>query len=334
MFYNGRHIISARDFDRGDLLSVFQRTADIEKKMKTPHGRRELGVVLKHSDGAPWRVKVMFDEPSTRTMDSFREACKALGADCTVTTNMKATSSRAKGESWEDTVLMSAIYGYNCLVIRHDGTEPHAMRRAADTLKAYGFEASVINAGEGNIEHPTQMVLDLYTMWAYRRERFEAGKLVCAFVGDLADSRTIHSNLLALRHFGGKAYLVSFPDNNVPDSILQETDGITVEKVECWDQIAGEVNFWYFTRLQKERRSVQPDADFERRYSECYGATERFWRAIHPDAFVMHPLPRGPEIPGKFPPLGEPRIVYHKQVYYGWMTRMALFSLLHEAREA
>lgn len=300
--------------------------------MQVPRGRRELAEILKHSDGRPWRVKIMFDEPSTRTMESFLEACDALGAKWRVNTNVKQTSSIAKGESLEDTVLMSATYGYDVIIFRHDGREPNAMKRAADTMEAYKLPTSIISAGEGNIEHPTQMVLDLYTVWRIFGDRMEQGKLTYAFVGDIADSRTIHSNIIALRHFGGKVYAVSSHDNNLPEEILQYSNDLNMTKIEDWKPVAREVDVWYFTRLQRERKSGPPDADFERQYVERYGATDIFRSSISHDAIIMHPLPRGNEIPGRYPPLDDDRIIYDEQVYNGWITRMALLTMLAEAR--
>lgn len=336
MFYKQRHIISARHFSRDDLLAVFARSDEIAQKLTTSLGRHELSGVLRR-DGVPLRAEIMFDEPSTRTMRSFREACDTLGAKWRTDTDMRVTSSVAKGESWEDTVDMAAAYGSDFLIIRHDGREPHAMKRAADTIEAYGHKASVISAGEGNIEHPTQMILDLYTAWRLFGDRMECGELTYAFVGDIADSRTIHSNIIALRKFGGRVYTVSSHDNDLPRKILRSckgsAEGLEVKKVESWEAIVDEVDVWYFTRLQRERKAAEPDQEFERRYVEAYGVNDRFLSKIAKGSIIMHPLPRGREIPGKYPPLDDERIVYRQQVFNGWIARMALLSLLREARQ-
>ncbi|MEK7576152.1 MAG: hypothetical protein AAB482_00490 [Patescibacteria group bacterium] len=337
MFYKKKHIISARHFSREDLITAFRKSDYIREMMTSSLGRRQLAETLKHSDGRPWRAKIMFDEPSTRTMESFLEACDTLGAKWRTNTNMKQTSSMAKGESLEDTVDMSALYGYDVLIFRHDGREKNAMRRAADTMEAYGHPTSIISAGEGNVEHPTQMVLDLYTVWREFGDEMEHGKLTYAFVGDIADSRTIHSDIIALRNFGGTVFTVSSRDNNLPKKILhyrgKSPVQLSVTKMESWEEIASEVDVWYFTRLQHERKSAPPNPEFEKQYITAYGVNDHFLSEIRRSAIIMHPLPRGGEISGKYPSLADSRIVYRKQVYNGWICRMALLSLLREARQ-
>ncbi|MDA1334782.1 MAG: hypothetical protein O2794_02060 [bacterium] len=333
MPWDRRHIVSAGDFTHRDLIEIFEKTAYIKGAMKSPLGKRQLGEVLKHDDSSPYRVKLHFDEPSTRTHDSFLEAVDFLGGKWRSNTHAEKTSSRAKGESYEDTILMALRYDYDICILRHEGSEPNVMRRAVETVEAYGYKTSIISAGEGNIEHPTQMLLDLYTIWERRRKVFESGGLVWAFVGDLPHSRTIKSDILALRHFGGRVYVVSFPDYNLPQDILDAVRlDLEVIKVDNWQEIAGEVDVWYFTRLQKERRKKKPDLKFEKEYVTRYGATLEFRKAIKSDTLITHPLPRGLEIPGRFPPLEDDRIIIDDQVYNGWMTRMAFLSLIAKAR--
>jgi len=329
MFYRERHFISAQDATREGLITLFKRSRKIKNRLKTSNGRRKLATELFREDNSPHIVKIAFWGPSSRTFDSFLEAVRRLGGEPRENMHMEIVSSVAKGETIEDVILMNLMYEYDALVIRHDGSEPNALRRAADTIEAYGKETPIVSAGEGNREHPTQMVLDLFTVWERRRPEFEEGKLTWAFVGDLSESRTIHSAIIALRNFGGCVYLVSFPENNVPDWVYQAVDGkFDIIKMESWEKIAPKVDVWYFTRLQKNLRTREVDPEYERLYVERYGANEEFLRAIDKNALILHPLPHGPEIPWVHAPLYDERVIYDDQMYNGLITRMALFTLI------
>lgn len=331
MFYRGHHLISAGDLDRSDLIKIFRKTAGVRRATEDWRTRRTLRSKLLNQDGSPCVVRLLFYEPSSRTANSFREAIVSMGGDARTDMFVKYTSSVAKGEGIADTMMLNGLYNTGGFVIRHDGSEPDALKRAADAVEAYGYKAFVINAGEGNKEHPTQMVIDLFTVWDHFGELMESGRLTYAFVGDIQDSRTIHSDIMALEQFGGTIFGVSFADNNVPQGF---NGSVPVHKVESWQEIADQVDVWYFTRLQKERKGdtheVSPEREAE--YVRRFGVNNAFLERIRPGAIIMHPLPRGAEIPWEYPALRDPRIVINEQVRNGYLSRMVLLEMLFNAQ--
>lgn len=330
--YRGRHITSALDFDRPTLEALFALTAAVKKIYADGAGRQRLRSVLLRDEG-PFRCRILVGGESTRTSSSFEDAIEALGG--TVRKDVLQFSSVAKGETLHST---ARILGPRCdvIVIRADN-EPGAARKMADAVEDYRLKTVIINAGDGTKEHPTQMLLDLFTIQERSPDPFERGHLTYMLVGDLSHSRTIHSLLLGLKHYGGKVFLVGPPDESIPGWLKKElalaprlslTEINSKEKMFSW---APSVNVWYFTRLQKNLRSERPSEKYENWYAAEFGATEELRSRMREDCIALHPLPHGEEYPEGID-LIDRRFIHFDQADNGFYVRMALLIMLFSPR--
>jgi len=270
-------------------------------------------------------VVSLFFEDSTRTRLSFETAAKRLSAD--TMTFSASTSSVKKGESLRDTVETITAMGVDAIVVRHRSAGvPWQVARWTD--------AAVINAGDGWHEHPTQALLDCYTI---RQTRGGTGSddveklfhgLRVAIVGDVAHSRVARSNVLALAALGAEVTLVA-PPTLLPASLA----GWSVAVSHDLDAVLPEVDVAYLLRIQQERSSeaLLPSL---REYTAGYGLTRDRARLLRPDAMVMHPGPmnRGVEIAAEVADL--PCSVVTRQVANGVAVRMAVLFLLLGSRAA
>jgi aspartate carbamoyltransferase catalytic subunit len=261
-------------------------------------------------------VVSLFYEDSTRTRLSFETAAKRLSAD---TMNFSvSTSSVKKGESLRDTVLTIEAMGVDAIVVRHASA-------GVPWQIASWVDASVINAGDGWHEHPTQALLDCYTI----RERL--GSLVdrhIAIVGDIKHSRVARSDVLAFTALGAHVTLVA-PPTLLPPS----TEGWPVRVSHDLDAVLPAVDAVYLLRMQQERMTEALIPSL-REYTACYGLTRRRVDLLGDKAIVMHPGPmnRGVEIAADVADL--PRSVVIDQVRNGVAVRMAvLFELLGSGRD-
>ena len=291
-----RSLIDLDDLTASEMTYIFERTADFE--------REDPGPLLENV-----ACVNMFFENSTRTMTSFALAEQRLGA--TVITLWPKESSLQKGETIEDTAITLAAMGVNVLVIRHP--EEHYPRRVA-----LAFDGHVINAGDGTHAHPTQGLLDIYTI----REEFGdlRGRKV-AIVGDILHSRVAHSNVAGLRAFGADVVLVG-PPGFLPDDYMRPH--ATVER--DFDRILGDVDVIMLLRIQRERFADMPLSDEE--YIARYRLDARRLKRMREDAIVMHPGPyhRGMELDDSVLEFAGWR--YAKQVMHGVPVRMALMDFL------
>lgn len=261
-------------------------------------------------------IALLFFEPSSRTFSSFATAVKRLGAQTIEYQSLLTTSSAVKGETFSDTIRTFSNYA-NGLIIRFN--EVGGPKLASEIA-----EVPVINAGDGAGEHPTQALLDFYTIW----EKFGTlDNLKCVFAGDLLYGRTVHSLLRGLAKYkGNTAYLLS-PKNLRLDRVLfSEIEKKGVKLLEIFDDkdLPSDANFWYWTRVQKER--MENPKDFEKlrdkfilnkSLSDKYGGK---------DTQFMHPLPRVGEISEDLD--SDERAAYFRQVRNGLFVRMALLSLI------
>ncbi len=293
-----RHLISINDLDREDITYILKRAEEFEDVAR---GERNLKILEGKILGN------LFFEPSTRTRMSFEVAMKRLGGDVVNMTAQEA-SSIAKGETLADTVRV--VSGYcDAIVIRHP-------LEGAARFAAENSSVPVINAGDGAGQHPTQTLLDLYTI------KKECGKLdgiTIALVGDLKYSRTIHSLIKALTLFETKIYLVSPDALALPDEMLEEIGG-DVSRARL-DEVIEEVDVLYVTRIQKERF---PDEEEYRKVSGSYRITLNTIRSAKDGMIIMHPLPRVDEVD---PAVDKTRHAkYFQQAFYGVPVRMAILS--------
>jgi aspartate carbamoyltransferase catalytic subunit len=255
-------------------------------------------------------VVSLFYEDSTRTRLSFETAAKRLSAD-TMTFSV-ATSSANKGESLRDTVETICAMGVDAIVVRHASA-------GVPWQLAQWVDVSVVNAGDGWHEHPTQALLDCYTI---RQSRGSLAGLRIAIVGDVKHSRVARSNVLAFTGLGAEVTLVAPPTLLPPD-----LTGWPVAVSHDLDGVLPKADVVYLLRMQKERQSESLLPSL-REYTARYGLTRERARLLSDDALVMHPGPmnRGVEIAADVADL--PRSMITRQVANGVAVRMAVLFLM------
>jgi aspartate carbamoyltransferase catalytic subunit len=301
------HVIESQQFDR-ELLEVVFQTAD---QMKADlFGERRFAKSL---DG---RIMAsLFYEPSTRTRFSFESAMLRLGGAVITTENAREFSSAAKGESLSDSTRIMNGYA-DVIVMRHN--EAGSAARASEISCI-----PVINAGDGAGQHPTQALLDMYTIV----DAFPEKKgLKIAMVGDLRYGRTVRSlSYLLTKYENVEIIFVSPPVCKMEGDIKAYLDKNNVSWREETDlaKVAPEVNCVYMTRIQKERFH---DPEDYKTAAGKYVLTPQRVRTMKSDAIIMHPLPRVDEIPKEVD--DDPRARYFQQAMNGLYIRMALLYLL------
>jgi aspartate carbamoyltransferase catalytic subunit len=255
-------------------------------------------------------VVSLFYEDSTRTRLSFETAAKRLSAD-TMTFNV-SSSAVNKGESLRDTVETIEAMGIDALVVRHKSS-------GVPWRISSWVSASVINAGDGWHEHPTQALLDCYTIRS-RRGSLEGARI--GIVGDVKHSRVARSDVLAFTALGAEVVLVA-PPTLLPPSL----DGWPVTVAHRIDDVIGDLDVVYLLRLQRERMTEALIPSL-REYRAVYGLTAQRLDHLSKDTLVMHPGPmnRGVEIDAEA--AGDPRSVITAQVANGVAVRMAVLYLL------
>lgn len=242
----------------------------------------------------------LFYEPSTRTSSSFYAAMTRLGGSV-IPINEVNYSSVTKGETLEDTIRTLECYA-DAIVMRH--YDDDASERAAAVASV-----PVINAGSGAAEHPTQALLDLYTI---QKERGWVDSLTVSLMGDLKYGRTVHSLTKLLRLYDTKLRFVSPNELRLPPDYLLPGD----EQFSDLDEVVEDTDVLYVTRVQKERLSDSIAIDFS------YAVTREHMRRAKDNMVLMHPLPRVGEIPTDLD--SDPRAAYFRQMRYGLHVRMAL----------
>ena len=258
-------------------------------------------------------VVSLFFEDSTRTRLSFETAAKRLSAD-TMTFNV-STSSVNKGESLRDTVATITDMGVDAFVVRHKSV-------GIPWQISQWTTASIINAGDGAHQHPTQALVDCYTIReATHAQNFSGMKI--AIVGDIKHSRVARSNIQAFTLLGANVVLVAPPTLLPPD-----VSHWPVSVSHKLDEIIDKVDVLYMLRLQSERMA-QGHVPTLREYSEQYGLTQKRVLALKSDAIVMHPGPMNRGVEMQIDPSDVKNSLIHRQVANGVSVRMAvLFELL------
>jgi aspartate carbamoyltransferase catalytic subunit len=300
------HVIEAQQFDPPVINNLFEVSAEMEK--------------LVASGGTDdYRSRLMatlFYEPSTRTRFSFEAAMHRLGGRVISTENAAEFSSVAKGETLEDTIRI--MNGYvDVIVLRH--SEVGTAKRAAAVS-----QVPIINAGDGVGQHPTQALLDLYTI---QKEIGSIDGLKIAMVGDLAQGRTVRSLAYLLSKFEDtKMYFVAPHLLKMKEDILEHLRerGSWFAEETTLDRVLPEVDVVYQTRVQKERFGDRI-ADYE----SCRGIyiiNQNSLRLMKPNAIIMHPLPRLEEIAMEVDQ--DRRAAYFRQAQNGLFVRMALLTAL------
>ncbi len=299
-----QHVIESQQFSRPLLEELLARADDIKSE---PH---------KFSGRLNGRVMAaLFYEPSTRTRLSFEAAMLRLGGDTMGTDNAREFSSAAKGETLEDSIRIVSGYA-DVIVLRHN--EEGAARRAAAVSTV-----PVINAGDGPGQHPTQALLDLYTI---RDELGHIDGIRIAMVGDLANGRTVRSLTYLLSKFRDiRICFVAPPQVAMRDDIKEHLDEHHVPWVETedLDAVLPQVDVIYQTRIQKERFG---DEASYLAVKGVYRIDASTLSRMRKEAIVMHPLPRVDEIAPEVD--ADPRAAYFRQARNGLYIRMALLDKL------
>src|SRR6202162_198563 len=299
-----KHVIESQQFSRSLLEELFAQTEEIKREAHRFSGRLNGRVMA-----------ALFYEPSTRTRLSFEAAMLRLGGKTMGTANAREFSSTAEGETLEDTIRIVGGYA-DVIVIRHN--EEGAARRAAAVSSV-----PIINAGDGPGQHPTQALLDLYTI---KDELNRIDGIRVAMVGDLANGRTVRSLTYLLSKFKDiKIWFVAPPQVAMRDDIKAHLTEHNVPWVETedLDAVLPEVDVVYQTRIQKER--FTDPAAYEK-LKGIYRIDSRSLRLMRKYAIVMHPLPRVDEIAAEVD--ADPRAAYFRQAHNGLHVRMALLDRL------
>lgn len=300
-FYD-RDIVSIKDFTRSELEFVFEATdkiSGLKPSEKTEYGKgRTLGYI--------------FYEPSTRTRMSFEAAMASIGGSSIGISDLKS-SAVEKGESLADTIRIIDLYS-DVTVLRHpmDGSS----RFAAELSKN-----PIINAGSGSEEHPTQALLDLYTIL---KEKKTIDGLSIAVVGDLKYGRTVYSLLYGLANYDVDVHLVSPQTLKIRRESIYDVQGrLNIQEGEELDGILAEVDIIYVTRIQRERF---PDLQEYEKVRGTYTINENTLSKAKKDVSIMHPMPRMDEISHSID--GTTNAIYFKQASYGKELRAALLALV------
>src|SRR6056297_2549412 len=264
-------LLTSKQLSRGDIEGVLDHAEALATE--------DASVALDHEDTL---LGLLFFEPSTRTKMSFETAIKRLGGDV-VDMGSVDTSSVTKGESLVDTVRV--IEGYtDALVLRHP-------RQGAAKLASEYVDVPLLNAGDGAGHHPTQTLLDLYTI----RETAGLDDLTIGIMGDLKYGRTVHSLAAALTNFDTRQHFISPESLRLPRSVRYDLheSGAQVREHTALEEVLPELDILYVTRIQRERF---PDENEYRAVAGEYRIDAETLEAAKDDLVVMHPLPRVDEI--------------------------------------
>ncbi len=299
MTFNGRDIVSIRDFSKADLLHVLK----VSKVMERDKPMLLAGKIL----------ATLFFEPSTRTRLSFESAMCRLGGKVIGFSDEKVSSVK-KGETIWDTAKMAEKYS-DVIVIR---TPIEGSAR----LAAEATSVPVINGGDGANQHPTQTLLDLYTIQKAKRN---IDGLKIGFLGDLKYGRTVHSLAIALSHWEVNLYFIAPDALQMPEHYLKDLQEIGIECCQTADvfDVSKQLDILYVTRIQQERF---PDPLEYEKYKNAYRLDRSLLSEIKKDMKIMHPLPRVGEIS---PDLDDTtHAIYFEQAANGVTVRKALLALV------
>lgn len=289
-----KNILSIDQFERSDIEAIFERAKHFKTMVEKNSGVKDL-------DG---RVSAnLFYEPSTRTSSSFAAAMYRLGGNV-ISINDVQYSSVSKGETLEDTVRTLEQYA-DVIILRHP--EVGAAKRAAGVAGV-----PIINAGDGVGEHPTQALLDLFTI---QQEQNKIDGLTITMLGDLKNGRTVHSLAKLLRLFDVDVHAVA------PSVLAMPSEYGKVTNHESLDEVLPTSDILYVTRVQKERFDSLEEYE---RVQGSYIIDNDTAEQMKPSASIMHPLPRVGEI--HFDVDSNPRAAYFRQMQNGMFVRMALLE--------
>ena len=301
-----RHLIDPRDFSVEELESIFSLAEEIIRDQESFRNVCK-GKIL----------ATLFYEPSTRTRFSFEAAMLRLGGQV-IGFSEPSSSSVMKGESIPDTIRTVGSY-VDIIAMRHP-------KEGAPKYASYYSPVPIINAGDGGHQHPTQTLTDLLTI---KETKGRFSNLTIGLCGDLKFGRTVHSLIKAMSRYENiKFVLISPNELQIPEYIKTEIlkkKNIPFVEVERLEEVIGELDILYMTRVQKER--FFNEADYIR-LKDSYILDKEKLKLAREGLSILHPLPRVNEI--SYEVDDDPRACYFKQVKYGMFVRMALITKLLE----
>ena len=300
----GKDILHGNQFSKKEIDAIFKTAAGFEKDLK---GKNSLSLLKGKI------LCTLFFEPSTRTRLSFEAAMQRLGGGV-ISLGSVESSSVAKGETLTDTAQTVAQYA-DVIVIRHP-----RMGSAKEVADAVSIP--VINAGDGAGQHPTQALLDLYTI---RKELGTLKNLSIALVGDLKNGRTVHALVEVLSHFGVRFYFVSPDLLRMPEEVAvrMKEKGCEVIETDDLGMAASKSDLVYMTRIQKERFA---DLSEYEKVKGSYLIDREFLDRLKKKITILHPLPRIDEIHPEVD--SYPGAAYFRQMRNGVFVRMALLAMV------
>ena len=292
------HIISIKELETEEINSLLDKAEEIKKK----------GYIRKTLDGK--LVALLFFEPSTRTRMSFSAALSRLGGDM-ITVDSVEGSSISKGETLADTIRVVSSY-VDAIVLRHP-------KEGAARLASNFSTVPVINAGDGAGQHPSQTLLDLFTI----RENMPIDNIDVGLMGDLRYGRTSHSLAYALSNYNVKIHTIAPNGLEMPAAITEELleRGIEMIRHESLSDVVNELDVLYVTRIKRERF---PDMASYARVAHSYRITPDVLSDVKDNLILMHPLPRAGEIDPAVDSL--PYAKYFRQAENGVPVRMAMLE--------
>ena len=304
MDFKGQHILSTDQFDKETLLRLFSVAQEMEKIIEGGSSDLLKGKVM----------ATVFFEPSTRTRFSFEAAMHRLGGAVVANADMMTTSSVKKQETLEDTGRVLSQMA-DIVVVRHPEAGSVA-KMASNSL------VPVLNAGDGGAEHPTQGLLDLYTIW---KEKGKIDGLKIGMVGDLKYGRVPHSDCDLLKHFDVEFVFVSPEALKMPKEIVDDlkNEDCKIRETESLEEAISEMDVIAMTRIQEERFDSREEYE---KYAGTYVLDAGLMAKAKGDSIVIHPLPRVDEITVEVDE--DPRAKYFDQVKNGVALRMALLKLV------
>ena len=300
----GKDILHGNQFSKKEIEAVMKVASEFEKELK------KKGVIPLMKGKL---LATLFFEPSTRTRLSFETAMQRLGGGV-ISMASAESSSAAKGETVADTARTVDQYT-DLIVIRHPRVG--SAKEAADAA-----DVPVLNAGDGAGQHPTQALLDIYTI---KKEVGSLKNLAISLVGDLKNGRTVHALVELLSQFEAKLYCVSPSLLRMPEEIVTHlrNQGVKVVETENLKEAASQSQLIYITRIQKERFADL--AEYER-LKGAYVINDQFLKGLNKKITIMHPLPRVDEINVDVD--SYPGAAYFRQVRNGVYVRMALIAMV------
>jgi aspartate carbamoyltransferase catalytic subunit len=317
------HLIDPEQFDRGFLDEMCTLTTDIRQAARQPDGMHALQRILGDK-----RAMLYFTQPSTRTFLSFNNACHILGVR-TSEIRDSSTSSEVKGETIEDSLRTFSSY-VDVIIMR--SWQKGLAKRAADLMNVIPRPVPIIDAGSGKDSHPTQALLDIYTLERSFEDRGGIDGKTIAMMGDLARGRTVRSLCRLMNNYSDVNLVFIAPESFAMEADIKthlDAHGISYTESDDLPRWLPELDAIYVTRIQSEHDVSGESASIDlARFSIDSEALTH----MKDDAVIMHPLPRGPELSPEVD--ADPRAMYWRQERNGMWMRCALLLKILQAEDA